>query len=65
MAEKAMTVDTLKHLHVALKSCPAENVLAEDPKSLRSNVQLMQHQKHGLAWLMWRESSKPYGGILG
>jgi transcription termination factor 2 len=28
-------------------------------------VELMQHQKHALAWLMWRESHKPNGGILG
>ena len=55
MAEKAMIADTLKHLHVALKSYPEENILAEDPRSLRSNVRLMQHQKHGLAWLMWGE----------
>ncbi|KAJ9589214.1 hypothetical protein L9F63_028001, partial [Diploptera punctata] len=64
MAEKAMTVDTLKVLHGTLKTCPGENVLAEDPKALRTNVELMQHQKRALAWLLWRESSKPYGGIL-
>jgi len=64
-AEKAMTVDTLKHLHESLKSCPGEDVIAEDPKALRSSVKLMLHQKHALAWLMWRESHKPNGGILG
>ncbi|PSN58027.1 hypothetical protein C0J52_02028 [Blattella germanica] len=64
MAEKAMTVDTLKHLHGSLKSCPGENVIAEDPQALRSNVQLMQHQRRALAWLLWRESHKPHGGIL-
>lgn len=60
-----MTVDTLKHLHGSLKSCPGEDVIAEDPKALRSNVELMPHQKQALAWLMWRESHKPHGGILG
>jgi hypothetical protein len=60
-----MTVDTLKHLHGSLKSCPEEDVIAEDPKALRSSVQLMPHQKRALAWLMWRESHKPNGGILG
>ncbi|XP_021941204.1 transcription termination factor 2-like isoform X4 [Zootermopsis nevadensis] len=64
-AEKAMTADTLKHLHVTLKSCPGEDVIAEDPKTLSSSVELMPHQKRALAWLMWRESHKPYGGILG
>ncbi|PNF38558.1 hypothetical protein B7P43_G04028 [Cryptotermes secundus] len=63
-AEKAMTVDTLKHLHGSLKSCPGEDVIAEDPKALRSSVELMPHQKQALAWLIWRESHKPYGGIL-
>lgn len=60
-----MTVDTLKHLHGSLKSCPQEDVIAEDPQALRSGVKLMPHQKHALAWLMWRESHKPNGGILG
>jgi hypothetical protein len=64
-AEKAMTVDTLKHLLAALESCPGEDVIAEAPKALRSSVELMPHQKNALAWLMWRESHKPYGGILG
>jgi transcription termination factor 2 len=64
-AEKVMTVDTLKHLHGSLKSCPGEDVTAEDPKALRTSVKLMPHQKRALAWLIWRESHKPYGGILG
>jgi transcription termination factor 2 len=64
-AEKAMTVETLKHLHGSLKSCPGEDVIAEDPETLRTNVELMPHQKRALAWLVWRESHKPYGGILG
>ncbi|XP_069698032.1 transcription termination factor 2 isoform X2 [Periplaneta americana] len=63
-AEKAMTIDTLKHLHGSLKSCPEEDVISEDPRALKSSVQLMPHQKHALAWLMWREREKPYGGIL-
>lgn len=63
--EKAMTVDTLKHLHGSLKTCPQEDVIAEDPHSLKSSVKLMQHQKRALAWLIWRESHKPNGGILG
>ena len=63
--ERAMTVDTLKHLHGSLKTCPQEDVIAEDPHSLKSSVKLMQHQKHAVAWLLWRESHKPNGGILG
>jgi hypothetical protein len=28
-------------------------------------VKLMPHQKRALAWLLWRESYQPHGGILG
>lgn len=28
-------------------------------------VPLLLHQKQALAWLLWRESQKPQGGILG
>lgn len=44
---------------------PDESVLMSDPKTLKSDVELMPHQKHALAWLLWRESQKPHGGILG
>ncbi|KAM7363018.1 transcription termination factor lodestar [Cochliomyia hominivorax] len=60
--QKALTVDRLKDLHGSLESCPAENVLADDPKGLKVN--LMDHQKHALAWMHWREKQKPRGGIL-
>jgi transcription termination factor 2 len=63
-SEKAVTVDTLKHLHGSLKTCPQEDVIAEDARSLESSVKLMQHQKHALVWLIWRESHKPNGRIL-
>lgn len=49
-------------LHGSLKGCPAENVLADDPSGLK--VQLMDHQKHALAWMAWREKQRPRGGIL-
>jgi transcription termination factor 2 len=62
--EKAMTVDTLKHLHGSLKTRPQEDVITDEPHSLKSSVKLMEHQKHALAWLIWRESHKPNGGIL-
>lgn len=28
-------------------------------------VPLLPHQKHALAWLLWRENQNPQGGILG
>ncbi|KAJ1529659.1 hypothetical protein ONE63_006419 [Megalurothrips usitatus] len=60
--EKSLTVEALSKLHSALKSCPSEDTFAEDPKLLK--VELMPHQKHGLAWMLWRENEKPSGGIL-
>lgn len=49
-------------LHGSLKGCPAEHVLAEEPKGLK--VKLMDHQRHALAWMFWRETQRPRGGIL-
>lgn len=36
--------------------------MAEDPAGLK--ISLLPHQKQALAWLLWRESQKPQGGIL-
>ncbi|KAH8307778.1 hypothetical protein KR044_013353, partial [Drosophila immigrans] len=61
-AQKALTLDSLKQLQGSLKSCPRESVLANDPPGLK--VKLMNHQKHALAWMTWREQQRPRGGIL-
>ncbi|XP_011203914.2 transcription termination factor 2 [Bactrocera dorsalis] len=61
-AQRELTVERLKDIHSSLKTCPTEDVLAEDPVGLR--VTLMNHQKHALAWMNWRENQKPRGGIL-
>lgn len=60
--QKVLTIDTFKDIHELLATCPAENVLADDPKGLKVN--LMDHQKHAIAWMLWRENQKPRGGIL-
>ncbi|OWK64002.1 Transcription termination factor 2 [Lonchura striata] len=57
------TFEAINHLHKSLESCPTEETAAEDPSGLK--VPLLQHQKQALAWLLWRESQKPCGGILG
>lgn len=49
-------------LHGSLKGCPAEDVLADNPTGLK--VELMDHQRHALAWMAWREQQRPRGGIL-
>lgn len=61
-AQKALTMELLSNLHSSLKTCPDENTHAEDPKGLK--VELMPHQKRALAWLIFRETQKPAGGIL-
>lgn len=54
--------DAINHLHKSLESCPAEQTVAEDPSGLK--VPLLLHQRQALAWLLWRESQRPCGGIL-
>ncbi|KAF7994559.1 hypothetical protein HCN44_004031 [Aphidius gifuensis] len=60
--EEQLTVETLKNFHGSLETCPDENVLHKDPRGLKIN--LMPHQKHALAWLLWREKQKPPSGLL-
>ncbi|KAM8784225.1 transcription termination factor 2 isoform 2-T2 [Rhynchonycteris naso] len=57
-----ITSEAIDELHRSLKSRPDETALVEDPDGLK--VPLLQHQKQALAWLLWRESQKPQGGIL-
>ncbi|NWQ61932.1 TTF2 factor, partial [Neopipo cinnamomea] len=54
--------EAINQLHRSLESCPTEQTVAEDPSGLK--VPLLPHQKQALAWLLWRESQKPCGGIL-
>ncbi|XP_029671869.1 uncharacterized protein LOC115240701 [Formica exsecta] len=61
--ELALTVERLKDLHGSLVARPSEHKKAEDPRGLK--VQLMPHQQHALAWLLWREQQRPAGGVLG
>ncbi|NXO20309.1 TTF2 factor, partial [Cisticola juncidis] len=61
-AVQCATFEAINHLHKSLESCPTEETAAEDPSGLK--VPLLQHQKQALAWLLWRESQRPCGGIL-
>ncbi|XP_005151820.2 transcription termination factor 2 isoform X2 [Melopsittacus undulatus] len=54
--------EAVNHLHKSLESCPEDQTVAEDPPGLK--VPLLLHQKQALAWLLWRESQRPRGGIL-
>ncbi|KYN18069.1 Transcription termination factor 2 [Trachymyrmex cornetzi] len=60
--EFALTVERLQDLHGSLVARPSEKEKVEDPKGLK--VQLMSHQQHALAWLLWREQQRPSGGVL-
>ncbi|XP_037356995.1 transcription termination factor 2 isoform X2 [Talpa occidentalis] len=60
--EWQITKEAMYALHQSLESCPDETAEAEDPAGLK--VPLLLHQKQALAWLLWRESQKPPGGIL-
>ncbi|KAJ0173471.1 hypothetical protein K1T71_010620 [Dendrolimus kikuchii] len=62
MAERSLILDSLRHLHESLASCPQESELAKQPGDVRTK--LMGHQLHALAWLKWRETQRPTGGIL-
>ncbi|XP_051163895.1 transcription termination factor 2 isoform X2 [Leptopilina boulardi] len=60
--EKALTVERIEHLQQSLNRCPEENEEAENPRGLKTK--LMPHQKHALAWMLWREKERPPGGLL-
>ncbi|CAG5004232.1 unnamed protein product [Parnassius apollo] len=62
MAERNLILERLRDLHESLASRPPENEFAENPAALKT--QLMPHQLHALAWLRWRETQRPAGGIL-
>uniref|UniRef100_A0A182SCT4 Transcription termination factor 2 n=1 Tax=Anopheles maculatus TaxID=74869 RepID=A0A182SCT4_9DIPT len=60
--QKLLTMDRLATLHKSIETCPTEDTLADPPKLLK--IDLMDHQRHALAWMLWRETQKPRGGIL-
>ncbi|XP_043477249.1 transcription termination factor 2 [Leptopilina heterotoma] len=60
--QQALTVERIEHLQQSLNRCPEENEEAENPRGLKT--QLMPHQKHALAWMLWREKERPPGGLL-
>ncbi|XP_029434603.1 transcription termination factor 2 isoform X2 [Rhinatrema bivittatum] len=61
-AVRNATSEAIDHLHKSLESCPSAESTEEDPAGLK--VPLLLHQKQALAWLLWRETQKPQGGIL-
>uniref|UniRef100_A0A672GU86 Transcription termination factor 2 n=1 Tax=Salarias fasciatus TaxID=181472 RepID=A0A672GU86_SALFA len=62
LAVKNATCEAIDHLHKSLESCPDAEAEAADPRGIK--VSLLAHQRRALAWLLWRETQKPCGGIL-
>ncbi|XP_029699968.1 transcription termination factor 2 isoform X6 [Takifugu rubripes] len=62
MAVKNATCEAIDHLHKSLESCPGAEAESPDPRGLK--VTLLPHQRGALAWLLWRETQNPCGGIL-
>lgn len=61
---KAVTHSAMEGIHKALETMPGEGDMEEQPKGLRSKINLFEYQRHALAWLEWREEQEPRGGIL-
>ncbi|KAM4558751.1 transcription termination factor 2 isoform 2-T2 [Odontesthes bonariensis] len=62
LAVKNATCEAIDHLHKSLESCPDPEAESPDPKGIK--VSLLPHQRRALAWLLWRETQNPCGGIL-
>ncbi|XP_035531848.1 transcription termination factor 2 [Morone saxatilis] len=62
LAVKNATCEAIDHLHKSVESCPDPEAEVSDPKGIK--VSLLAHQRRALAWLLWRETQKPCGGIL-
>lgn len=60
---EAIKTKKLSNIHKGIVNRPQEDELHEDPPGLKTK--LMVHQKHGLAWMRWRESQKPRGWLAG
>lgn len=48
--------------NMALNTRPATNIMRWDPQQLKTK--LLPHQAHALAWMLWRETQIPCGGLL-
>uniref|UniRef100_A0A8C4EY94 Transcription termination factor 2 n=1 Tax=Dicentrarchus labrax TaxID=13489 RepID=A0A8C4EY94_DICLA len=62
LAVKNATCEAIDHLHKSVESCPDPEAEVSDPKGIK--VSLLAHQRRALAWLLWRETQNPCGGIL-
>ena len=62
---RTVTQEAMGAIHAALDTMPAEADEEEQPAALRRAITLFPHQRHALAWLLWREAQEACrGGIL-
>ena len=61
---KSITVEAMTKIHKSLETMPLEGNEEEQPSCLKGSITLFPHQRQGLAWLLWRETQHPPGGIL-
>lgn len=59
---KMEVLGRLRESHDALLARPAVSELSKSPRNMKSELKL--YQRHGLAFMMWREKQNPKGGIL-
>ncbi|XP_053733024.1 transcription termination factor 2 isoform X2 [Synchiropus splendidus] len=62
LAVKNATCEAIDNLHKSLETSPGPEAEVSDPKGIK--VTLLPHQRRALAWLQWRETQSPCGGIL-
>jgi len=61
---RSVTMEALKAMHTSLETMPSEGNEEDQPQALKSSINLFPHQRQALAWLLWRETQHPAGGIL-
>ena len=61
---RVVTHSAMENILKALETMPGEGDMEDQPRGLRSKINLFEYQRHALAWLEWREEQEPRGGIL-
>ena len=62
---RTVSMEAMEQIKRSLETMPGEADEVEQPRGLMSKIQLFPYQSRALAWLMWRETQEPRGGILG
>lgn len=60
--DRRRIMDRLKLIHESLEKRPGPTEMEATPRGMIK--ELKEHQKHGLKFMLWRETQDPCGGIL-